>query len=190
MTGMVGLVSKPSGEVMETPIVRSLAEGLAPHGTMARAHASRAETLTVEDREERARSIRRRLAAVLGATRITEEDCGTTEGRTFTADPWERHGFRDRIAGRFVMLDVIHPESGEVMAPAGSYLDADLVEAIDSACVPSVTARWAPSCRARGGVCRKCLGGPGVIGDAVGLEAADAIGALAARLTGRIFHVC
>jgi DNA-directed RNA polymerase subunit beta' len=140
----------------------------------------------------------RRLVDVTQDLVVTELDCGTTEGsqmRAIVEGGEVIESLRDRVLGRTLADDVLHPESREVVAPAGTLLDEDMIEVFEAEGVDEVKVRTALTCATRFGLCAKCygrdLGRGGLInnGEAVGVIAAQSIGEPGTQLTMRTFHI-
>ncbi|MDD4388665.1 MAG: DNA-directed RNA polymerase subunit beta', partial [Bacilli bacterium] len=136
----------------------------------------------------------RRLVDVSQDVTVYEEDCGTDKGMVVTAIGESRVPLFDRIRGRFINKPIIHPQTGEVMAPAETYIDDDLAEQIVKAGVKEVSVRTLLTCDSYNGVCVHCYGsdlstGEIVeIGEVVGIIAAQSIGEPGTQLTMRTFH--
>jgi hypothetical protein len=188
--GMLGLQAKPSGEIIEQPILHSLAEGLAPLEAFLRAASARAAALRTRDRHREARLLRRRLDGALGGVRVVAEDCGTHEGISLgplldgrrVVTPLGR-----RVLGRAATEDVLDP-GGELLVRAGEVIGADAAARLDRAFVASVRVRSPITCRAEGGVCARCHHGAAV-GAKAGLAAAREIALRAAEIVERPFSI-
>ncbi len=196
--GMRGLMAKPSGEIIETPITSNFKEGLTVLEYFNSTHGARKGLADTALKTANSGYLTRRLVDVAQDSIITEEDCGTTRGITMRAvveggDTLVSLG--QRCLGRTAAENVAHPVSGEVIAPADSYLDEAMVDAIDSAQVQSVKVRSVLTCEAEAGCCGACYGrdlarGTRVnIGEAVGVIAAQSIGEPGTQLTMRTFHI-
>ena len=140
----------------------------------------------------------RRLVDVTQDLVVTEDDCGTHEGqlmRAIVEGGEVIESLRDRILGRTAAEDVLHPENRAVLATAGTMLDEDLIDELESAGVDEIKVRTALNCETRFGLCAKCygrdLGRGGLIntGEAVGIIAAQSIGEPGTQLTMRTFHI-
>jgi DNA-directed RNA polymerase subunit beta' len=188
LVAMRGVMARANGELREVPVAHSLAEGLTAHEFALSAVGPRRGLLEDAAREADAASLSERVARAVRALRVTEEDCGTTAGRTFE---WvEPRQFSARVLGHAALGDVRHPGTGEVLVRDGEPIDASALRAIEAAEVRDVTVRWPAGCRARGGVCRRCYGAPSALGDAVGLKAALALREHLPGLVRRVFHIC
>ncbi|MGE5500589.1 MAG: DNA-directed RNA polymerase subunit beta', partial [Ignavibacteriales bacterium] len=196
--GMRGLMAKPSGEIIETPIISNFKEGLTVQEYFNSTHGARKGLADTALKTANSGYLTRRLVDVAQDCIITEEDCGTTRGITLRSvveggDVLVSLGLR--ILGRFSAEDVKDPNTGEVIVPADTYLVEDQVEIIEAAGVQAVKVRSVLTCEARIGVCGACYGrdlarGTAVnIGEAVGVIAAQSIGEPGTQLTMRTFHI-
>ncbi len=198
LAGMRGLMAKPSGEIIETPIISNFKEGLTVLEYFNSTHGARKGLADTALKTANSGYLTRRLVDVAQDAIIFEEDCGTVRGLSTKAvieggDVIEP--LADRILGRVPAADVVDPLSGEVIVPAGQLMDEDAVEAIDRAGVEEVLIRSVLTCESRSGICVKCYGrdlarGTVVnIGEAVGVMAAQSIGEPGTQLTMRTFHI-
>jgi DNA-directed RNA polymerase subunit beta' len=196
--GMRGLMAKPSGEIIETPIISNFKEGLTVQEYFNSTHGARKGLADTALKTANSGYLTRRLVDVAQDCIITEEDCGTTRGITLRSvveggDVLVSLGLR--ILGRFSAEDIKDPNTGEVVVPADTYLVEDLIEAIEAAGVLSVKVRSVLTCEAKVGVCGACYGRdlargtPVNIGEAVGVIAAQSIGEPGTQLTMRTFHI-
>jgi DNA-directed RNA polymerase subunit beta' len=196
--GMRGLMAKPSGEIIETPIISNFKEGLTVQEYFNSTHGARKGLADTALKTANSGYLTRRLVDVAQDCIITEEDCGTTRGITLRAvieggDTLVSLGLR--VLGRFSAEDIKDPNTGEVIVPADTYLVEDQVEIIENAAVQSVKVRSVLTCEAPIGVCGACYGrdlarGTAVnIGEAVGVIAAQSIGEPGTQLTMRTFHI-
>ena len=196
--GMRGLMAKPSGEIIETPIVSNFKEGLTVQEYFNSTHGARKGLADTALKTANSGYLTRRLVDVAQDSIITEEDCGTTRGITLKAvveggDVLVSLGLR--VLGRFSAEDIKDPTSGDVLIPADTYLVEDLSDIIDKAGVQSVKVRSVLTCEAGSGVCGACYGRdlargtPVNIGEAVGVIAAQSIGEPGTQLTMRTFHI-
>ena len=196
--GMRGLMAKPSGEIIETPIVSNFKEGLTVLEYFNSTHGARKGLADTALKTANSGYLTRRLVDVAQDCIITEEDCGTTRGITLAAvieggDVLVSLG--QRILGRTTAQALVHPISGEVVAPADAYLDEVLADAVEKAGVQTVKIRSVLVCESEVGVCGACYGrdlarGTRVnIGEAVGVIAAQSIGEPGTQLTMRTFHI-
>ncbi len=198
LAGMRGLMAKPSGEIIETPIISNFKEGLTVLEYFNSTHGARKGLADTALKTANSGYLTRRLVDVAQDAIITEEDCGTTRGLLTRAvvDGGEVIApLADRILGRTAAVDVLDPLSGEVVLPAGSLIDEDAIEQIERAGVDEVPIRSVLTCESSVGVCGKCYGrdlarGTVVnIGEAVGVIAAQSIGEPGTQLTMRTFHI-
>jgi DNA-directed RNA polymerase subunit beta' len=198
LAGMRGLMAKPSGEIIETPIISNFKEGLSVLEYFNSTHGARKGLADTALKTANSGYLTRRLVDVAQDCIITEEDCGTQDGIQIAAvidgaDIVVSLG--TRILGRTAAVDVIEPGTGKVVAPAGSFLDEDVVVAIEKAGVQTVKVRSVLTCETRTGVCGSCYGRdlarntPVNIGEAVGVIAAQSIGEPGTQLTMRTFHI-
>ena len=197
LAGMRGLMAKPSGEIIETPIISNFKEGLTVLEYFNSTHGARKGLADTALKTANSGYLTRRLVDVAQDCIITEEDCGTSEGIEIDAvvDGGDVVVSLDqRILGRTTAAEVKNGE-GEVICPADTYIDEDLAAAIEAAGVQSVFARSPLTCETRVGVCATCYGrdlarGTRVnIGEAVGVIAAQSIGEPGTQLTMRTFHI-
>ncbi|MDO9222621.1 MAG: DNA-directed RNA polymerase subunit beta', partial [Caulobacter sp.] len=196
--GMRGLMAKPSGEIIETPIISNFKEGLTVQEYFNSTHGARKGLADTALKTANSGYLTRRLVDVAQDSIITEEDCGTTRGITLRAvveggDTLVSLGLR--VLGRFSAEDIKDPNTGEVVVPADTYLVEDIVEIIEKAAVQSVKVRSVLTCEAKVGVCGACYGRdlargtPVNMGEAVGVIAAQSIGEPGTQLTMRTFHI-
>ena len=198
LAGMRGLMAKPSGEIIETPIISNFKEGLTVLEYFNSTHGARKGLADTALKTANSGYLTRRLVDVAQDAIITEVDCGTTRGLMTRAvvDGGEVISpLADRIIGRTASVDVLDPLSGEVILPAGELIDEDAVDRIERAGIDAVMIRSVLTCKSRVGVCGKCYGrdlarGTVVnIGEAVGVIAAQSIGEPGTQLTMRTFHI-
>ncbi|QUD87965.1 DNA-directed RNA polymerase subunit beta' [Phenylobacterium montanum] len=196
--GMRGLMAKPSGEIIETPIISNFKEGLTVLEYFNSTHGARKGLADTALKTANSGYLTRRLVDVAQDCIITEEDCGTTRGITLRAvveggDVLVSLG--TRILGRSTAEDIKDSATGELIVPADTYLDEQLSELIEKAGVQSVKVRSSLTCEANTGICAACYGrdlarGTQVnIGEAVGVIAAQSIGEPGTQLTMRTFHI-
>jgi DNA-directed RNA polymerase subunit beta' len=198
LAGMRGLMAKPSGEIIETPIISNFKEGLTVLEYFNSTHGARKGLADTALKTANSGYLTRRLVDVAQDAIITEEDCGTTRGLTMRAvvDGGEVIApLSDRILGRTAAVDVIDPLNGELIVSAGNLIDEEVVERIDRSGIDSVVIRSVLTCETPVGLCGKCYGrdlarGTMVnIGEAVGVIAAQSIGEPGTQLTMRTFHI-
>ena len=195
--GMRGLMAKPSGEIIETPIISNFKEGLTVLEYFNSTHGARKGLADTALKTANSGYLTRRLVDVAQDSIVTEEDCGSTRGITLRAvveggDVLVSLG--QRVLGRYAAEDIKEP-GGEVLFPADTYLQEEEVELIDKVGVQSIKVRSALTCEADAGICGMCYGrdlarGTNVnIGEAVGVIAAQSIGEPGTQLTMRTFHI-
>jgi DNA-directed RNA polymerase subunit beta' len=198
LAGMRGLMAKPSGEIIETPIISNFKEGLTVLEYFNSTHGARKGLADTALKTANSGYLTRRLVDVAQDAIITEEDCGTTRGLTMRAvvDGGEVIApLSDRILGRSAAVDVVDPVSGDLLVKAGDLVDEEAVERIERSGIDVVQIRSVLTCENRFGVCGKCYGrdlarGTMVnIGEAVGVIAAQSIGEPGTQLTMRTFHI-
>jgi DNA-directed RNA polymerase subunit beta' len=198
LAGMRGLMAKPSGEIIETPIISNFKEGLTVLEYFNSTHGARKGLADTALKTANSGYLTRRLVDVAQDAIITQEDCGTTRGLTMRAvvDGGEVIApLADRILGRSASVDVLDPRSGATVVAAGDLIDEEAVDRIERAGLDQVPIRSVLTCEAPVGVCGKCYGrdlarGTMVnIGEAVGVIAAQSIGEPGTQLTMRTFHI-
>jgi DNA-directed RNA polymerase subunit beta' len=198
LAGMRGLMAKPSGEIIETPIISNFKEGLTVLEYFNSTHGARKGLADTALKTANSGYLTRRLVDVAQDAIITEEDCGTTRGlmtRAVVEGGEIIATLADRILGRTAAVDVLDPLSGEVLLPAGELVDEDAIDRIERSGIDAMQIRSVLTCEARIGVCGKCYGrdlarGTMVnIGEAVGVIAAQSIGEPGTQLTMRTFHI-
>jgi DNA-directed RNA polymerase subunit beta' len=198
LAGMRGLMTKPSGEIIATPIISNFKEGLTVLEYFNSTHGARKGLADTALKTANSGYLTRRLVDVAQDAIITEVDCGTTRGLSTRAviDGGEIISpLADRILGRCAAVDVLDPLNGNVVLPAGELIDEDAVDKIERAGIDTVSIRSVLTCEAPVGVCGKCYGrdlarGTMVnIGEAVGVIAAQSIGEPGTQLTMRTFHI-
>src|SRR5215468_9271461 len=198
LAGMRGLMTKPSGEIIATPIISNFKEGLTVLEYFNSTHGARKGLADTALKTANSGYLTRRLVDVAQDAIITEEDCGTTRGLTTSAvvEGGEVIApLADRILGRTAAVDILDPLNDEVVLPAGALIDEDAVDQIEQAGIDTVPIRSVLTCESRVGVCGKCYGrdlarGTVVnIGEAVGVIAAQSIGEPGTQLTMRTFHI-
>ena len=198
LAGMRGLMAKPSGEIIETPIISNFKEGLTVLEYFNSTHGARKGLADTALKTANSGYLTRRLVDVAQDAIVTELNCGTE--RAITVRPIVDGGnvivsIGERVLGRTVQEDVIHPESGEVLIAKGKLADEVDVEKIVEAGVEQVRIRSVLTCDCKEGVCAACYGrdlarGTAVnIGEAVGVIAAQSIGEPGTQLTMRTFHI-
>ena len=198
LAGMRGLMAKPDGSIIETPITTNFREGLNVLQYFISTHGARKGLADTALKTANSGYLTRRLVDVTQDLVITEDDCGTSNGFVMKAlieggeviEP-----LRERILGRVTVDDLIDPETQETVIFAGTMLDEDLVDLIDKLGIDEVKVRTPLTCDTRYGLCAKCYGrdlGRGTMvnaGESVGVIAAQSIGEPGTQLTMRTFHV-
>jgi DNA-directed RNA polymerase subunit beta' len=198
LAGMRGLMAKPDGSIIETPITANFREGLNVLQYFISTHGARKGLADTALKTANSGYLTRRLVDVTQDLVVTEQDCGTGNGslmRAIVEGGEVIESLRDRILGRTSADDILHPENRSVLAKAGQMLDEDLIEELEAAGVDEVRVRTALNCDTRFGLCAMCygrdLGRGGLInlGEAVGVIAAQSIGEPGTQLTMRTFHI-
>ncbi|MEP1264779.1 MAG: DNA-directed RNA polymerase subunit beta' [Rhizobiaceae bacterium] len=198
LAGMRGLMAKPSGEIIETPIISNFKEGLTVMEYFNSTHGARKGLADTALKTANSGYLTRRLVDVAQDCIINETDCGTTNGLTMQAivDAGQVVAtLGQRIVGRAAAEDVVHPESQEVIVPAGQSIEEVDATAIEEAGIQTVKIRSALTCETRTGICGTCYGRdlargtPVNMGEAVGVIAAQSIGEPGTQLTMRTFHI-
>jgi DNA-directed RNA polymerase subunit beta' len=198
LAGMRGLMAKPDGSIIETPITANFREGLNVLQYFISTHGARKGLADTALKTANSGYLTRRLVDVAQDLVVTEIDCGTTNGLSITpivegGDVVE--GLGERVLGRVVSEDVVVAASGEVLVKAGVLIDEKLVKLLEKMGIDQVMVRSPITCETRYGVCAQCYGrdlGRGHrinIGEAVGVIAAQSIGEPGTQLTMRTFHV-
>ncbi|MEZ2719806.1 DNA-directed RNA polymerase subunit beta' [Paenalcaligenes hominis] len=198
LAGMRGLMAKPDGSIIETPITANFREGLNVLQYFISTHGARKGLADTALKTANSGYLTRRLVDVTQDLVITEDDCGTTSGYTMKAvlDGGEViEPLRDRILGRVAAIDIVNPDTQESVVVAGTLLDEDTVDLIDQLGIDEVKIRTPLTCETRHGLCAHCYGrdlGRGSLvnrGEAVGVIAAQSIGEPGTQLTMRTFHI-
>ncbi len=198
LAGMRGLMAKPDGSIIETPITANFREGLNMLQYFISTHGARKGLADTALKTANSGYLTRRLVDVTQDLVVTEDDCGTRQGLAVKAlveggevvEP-----LRERILGRVAASDVINPETQETIFEAGTLLSEDVVDSIESLGIDEVRVRTPLTCETRYGLCAKCYGrdlGRGYlvnVGEAVGVIAAQSIGEPGTQLTMRTFHI-
>jgi DNA-directed RNA polymerase subunit beta' len=198
LAGMRGLMAKPSGEIIETPITANFREGLTVLQYFISTHGARKGLADTALKTADSGYLTRRLVDVAQDVIVTEVDCGTPNG--IFVSPLIEAGeiiqpLRDRVLGRVALDDVLDPFTGEVLVQASQEITEPLAGRIEDAGIDRVKIRSVLTCEARRGVCVKCYGrnlATGTLvelGEAVGVLAAQSIGEPGTQLTMRTFHI-
>ncbi len=197
LAGMRGLMSKPDGSIIETPIISNFKEGLNVLEYFISTHGARKGLTDTALKTANAGYLTRKLVDVAQSVKIIEDDCGTHEGLEVSSivvnneviEPLE-----ERIVGRVLIQDVIDPITNEVLFSDGHLVQPEDARVIVDAGIQSVEIRTVTTCKSEGGVCAKCYGlnlGEGKLvknGEAIGIIAAQSIGEPGTQLTMRTFH--
>ena len=198
LAGMRGLMAKPDGSIIETPITANFREGLNVLQYFISTHGARKGLADTALKTANSGYLTRRLVDVTQDLVVIEVDCGTTQGVAMKAliEGGEVvESLHERILGRVCATDVINPENSQIMFPANTLLDEEAVEAIEAVGLDEVKVRTPLTCETRYGLCANCYGrdlGRGSIvnvGEAVGVIAAQSIGEPGTQLTMRTFHI-
>jgi DNA-directed RNA polymerase subunit beta' len=198
LAGMRGLMAKPDGSIIETPITANFREGLNVLQYFISTHGARKGLADTALKTANSGYLTRRLVDVTQDLVVTEDDCGTSNGvamKALVEGGEVIEALRDRVLGRVTTADVINPDTQDVLYPVGHLLDEDAVEKIEALGIDEVRVRTPLSCETRYGLCAKCYGrdlGRGVLvnsGEAVGVIAAQSIGEPGTQLTMRTFHI-
>jgi DNA-directed RNA polymerase subunit beta' len=198
LAGMRGLMAKPSGEIIETPITANFREGLTPLQYFISTHGARKGLADTALKTANSGYLTRRLVDVTQDVIIREDDCGTTSG--IPVEKLVESGeiiepLEERIYGRIAAEDVKDPITDEVVVKGGEEINDELAQKIIGAGIERVMIRSVLTCESRYGVCKKCYGrdlgrgGLVEIGEAVGIIAAQSIGEPGTQLTMRTFHI-
>ena len=198
LAGMRGLMAKPDGSIIETPITANFREGLNVLQYFISTHGARKGLADTALKTANSGYLTRRLVDVAQDLVVTEIDCGTAEG-LYMAPLVEGgdvvEGLGERVLGRVLAADAIKPGTAEVLLPRGTLIDEDLVRLLESESVDQVSVRSPITCSTRYGVCASCYGRDLArgrlinIGEAVGVIAAQSIGEPGTQLTMRTFHI-
>ena len=198
LAGMRGLMAKPDGSIIETPITANFREGLDVLQYFISTHGARKGLADTALKTANSGYLTRRLVDVAQDLVITEDDCGTVEGLLMS--PLIEGGdvvepLAERVLGRVVAEDVLTPANQELILPAGTMLDEAAVALLEEHSVDNVRVRSVITCKTRYGVCAACYGrdlGRGHLvnhGEAIGVIAAQSIGEPGTQLTMRTFHI-
>ena len=196
MAGMRGLMSDPKGRIIDRPIKSNFREGLSVLEYFISTHGARKGLADTALRTADSGYLTRRLIDVAQEIIILEEDCGTIAGALIEDVPGNSlmSSFAERLRTRFIASPVADPSTGEIIADRDEVLDDELIEKLQDAAVTSVLVRSPLVCEAGRGVCRVCYGislgtmRQAMMGEAVGIIAAQSIGEPGTQLTMRTFH--
>ncbi|MAM93950.1 DNA-directed RNA polymerase subunit beta' [Parvibaculum sp.] len=198
LAGMRGLMAKPSGEIIETPIISNFKEGLTVLEYFNSTHGARKGLADTALKTANSGYLTRRLVDVAQDSIITEEDCGTDGGITVQTVIEAGEvivSLGTRVLGRTTAEDVLNPATGEVIVPKNHLIDEADVDLIEEANLQAIKIRSVLTCEAKNGVCGACYGRdlargtPVNMGEAVGVIAAQSIGEPGTQLTMRTFHI-
>jgi DNA-directed RNA polymerase subunit beta' len=198
LAGMRGLMAKPTGEIIETPIVANFREGLSVLQYFISTHGARKGLADTALKTANSGYLTRRLADVAQDCVVLEPDCGTRMG--VEVEPLMEGGeiiqrLGERVLGRVAVEDVLDPFTEELICKSGEGIDENVVQKIEDAGLSKIKIRSVLTCKARSGVCARCYGrdlahGKEVeLGQAVGILAAQSIGEPGTQLTMRTFHI-
>ena len=198
LAGMRGLMTKPDGTIIETPITANFREGLNVLQYFISTHGARKGLADTALKTANSGYLTRRLVDVAQDLVITEEDCGTIHGITMT--PLIEGGdivepLQERVLGRVTIQEIADPVSGKTIIPMGTLLDEKWVKKLEDVTIDEILVRTPITCESRYGICAACYGrdlarGHRVnIGEAVGVIAAQSIGEPGTQLTMRTFHI-
>jgi DNA-directed RNA polymerase subunit beta' len=198
LAGMRGLMAKPDGSIIETPITANFREGLTVLQYFISTHGARKGLADTALKTANSGYLTRRLVDVAQDAIITEDDCGTLDGITISSlieggEVIEPLG--DRILGRTALEDILDPVTDEVLVESNQEIDEALVQKIEDAGLEKVKIRSVLSCQSKRGICATCYGRDlarghlANLGEAVGVIAAQSIGEPGTQLTMRTFHI-
>ena len=198
VAGMRGLMAKPSGEIIEQPIISNFKEGLTVLEYFNSTHGARKGLADTALKTANSGYLTRRLVDVAQDVVVTEQDCGTERG--IIVRPVVEGGnvivsIGERILGRTILEDIVHPETGKVLVEKGKLIDENDVDVVEKAGVEQAKIRSVLTCECKNGICAACYGRdlargtPVNIGEAVGVIAAQSIGEPGTQLTMRTFHI-
>ena len=198
LAGMRGLMAKPSGEIIESPIISNFKEGLSVLEYFNSTHGARKGLADTALKTANSGYLTRRLVDVAQDCIVVEPDCGTDAGLKMQAivDSGQVVAtLGQRILGRTTAEDVVAPATGKVVVPAGTLIEERDVDLIEKANVQTIRIRSVLTCETKNGVCAKCYGRdlargtPVNLGEAIGVIAAQSIGEPGTQLTMRTFHI-
>jgi DNA-directed RNA polymerase subunit beta' len=198
LAGMRGLMAKPDGSIIETPITANFREGLNMLQYFISTHGARKGLADTALKTANSGYLTRRLVDVTQDLVVVEDDCGTKDGlvvKALVEGGEVVEALRERVLGRVAASDIINPETQETVYEAGTLLVEDVVDAIEALGIDEVKVRTPLTCETRFGLCAKCYGrdlGRGYMvnaGEAVGVIAAQSIGEPGTQLTMRTFHI-
>ena len=198
LAGMRGLMAKPDGSIIETPITANFREGLNVLQYFISTHGARKGLADTALKTANSGYLTRRLVDVTQDLVVTEDDCGTQNGivmRALVEGGEVVEALRERILGRVLAIELPHPETQDSLYHAGTLIEEEHIERIDELGIDEVKVRTPLTCDTRWGLCSKCYGrdlgrgSPVNVGEAVGVIAAQSIGEPGTQLTMRTFHI-
>jgi len=198
LSGMRGLMAKPDGSIIETPITANFREGLNVLQYFISTHGARKGLADTALKTANSGYLTRRLVDVTQDLVVIEDDCGTDNGmamRALVEGGEVIESLRDRVLGRVTAIEVLHPETQAVVLAAGQMLDEDTLDMLEVHGVDEIKVRTPLTCATRFGLCAMCYGrdlgrgGRVNVGEAVGVIAAQSIGEPGTQLTMRTFHI-
>ena len=198
LAGMRGLMTKPSGEIIETPIKSNFKEGLTVREYFNSTHGARKGLADTALKTANSGYLTRRLVDVAQDCIITADDCGTTEGievKTIIDGGEVIVSLADQVLGRTVAINTNHPVNSELLVSAGELIDEEKLDKIESSGLDLIKIRSVLTCKTKLGICAKCYGRDLATGDlvskgeAIGVIAAQSIGEPGTQLTMRTFHI-
>lgn len=198
LAGMRGLMTRPSGEIIPTPIKSNFREGLTISEYFNSTHGARKGQSDTALKTANSGYLTRRLVDVAQDCIITEEDCGTEDGliiRSIIDGGEITVPLSDQILGRTAAIDTFHPLSNQLIVKAGEVINEGILEVIETAGIDSIKVRSVLKCHSQAGICAKCYGrdlATGnlvAVGEAIGVIAAQSIGEPGTQLTMRTFHI-
>ncbi|AIK96773.1 DNA-directed RNA polymerase subunit beta' [Candidatus Odyssella acanthamoebae] len=198
LAGMRGLMARPSGDIIETPIISNFKEGLNVLEYFTSTHGARKGLADTALKTANSGYLTRRLVDVAQDCIITELDCGTSHGISLSAVMEGGDtiaSLSERILGRSAATDIVDPATGEVIRAAGELIEENVLDQIDKAGIDTVKIRSVLTCESKNGICSRCYGrdlARGILvnsGEAVGVIAAQSIGEPGTQLTMRTFHI-
>jgi DNA-directed RNA polymerase, beta'' subunit/160 kD subunit len=198
LAGMRGLLAKPDGSIIETPVTSNFREGLTAQEYFISTHGARKGLADTALKTANSGYLTRRLVDVAQDLVVSEEDCGTSNGilmKSIIDGGQVLVPLGDRVLGRTVAEDVKSVDQKEVLLKAGTLINEEIVDALDEKNIYEIKVRSAIHCETIHGICSKCYGrdlGRGHkvdIGESVGIVAAQSIGEPGTQLTMRTFHI-
>ena len=198
LAGMRGLMAKPSGEIIETPITASFREGLSVLQYFISTHGARKGLADTALKTANSGYLTRRLVDVVQDVTVSELDCGTVDGLELThliKGGEIKQRLAERVHGRVTMFDIYNEDNGELIIPGNTVIDSEYAKKLDKSGVNSITIRSGLTCKSKQGICAMCYGrdlarGHLVnVGETVGIIAAQSIGEPGTQLTMRTFHI-